>query len=46
MNRVQGKFAQQKQFDAFRELRKAKGLAYINSVENPTVPIRQPLKKV
>jgi hypothetical protein len=46
MNRIKGKFATQQQLEEFRAHRKAKGLAYINSVENPTVPKMQPLKKV
>ena len=46
MLRIKGKFASTKQLEAFRAHRKAKGLAYINSVENPTVPKRQELRKV
>ena len=46
MIRIKGKFATQEQLEAFRAHRKAKGLAYIDSVENPTVPQRVPLKKV
>ena len=46
MNRIFGKFASTKQLEAFRAHRKAKGLAYINSVEHPTIPQRQQLKKV
>ena len=46
MNRIFGKFASAKQLEAFIAHRKAKGLAYINSVENPTVPQRTQLKKI
>ena len=46
MLRIKGKFATQEQLEAFRAHQKAKGLAYINSVENPTVPKRKELRKV